>query len=792
VNGRLARLAGWAVLCAALGLYSWSRIDFSNDITNFLPDGHGAELAQISTELARSDLARTMILTLHADDPARATAAAGELADALRAQPEVAWLRAGADPDFLRSAYELYFPHRLYFASSDPERELPELLSDASLRAQAERTRASLALPSATLLKRIIPEDPLGAFQRTAERLRAGEPPLVSRDGVFTTPDGRYAVILLATKHAPFDSQAQRPLLDAMWAKLAELRAKLGPDLQLETAGVNRFAVAAETEIKGDFNWISTISGVGCALLSLVFFRSLLSLALVMVPGLVGLLVAVGVGLLVFGRLDGMTIAFGAALIGVTIDYPTHVLILWSLSTRGETAWSVARRHAGSLTMAALTTMAAFGGMAFTSFRGFRELGVFSVVGVAAALLASRVMLPDLLPARRRIQPISAGLARWLEPLILSLHEHRAALMLVPAACVALGALALPRLHWNDDLQAISRPDPVLAAEDERVRERVSNFDTGRFVLALGADEDAAVARAEEAYARLQPLIATKKLDGLHALHDLFFPRELQERNLAALRASPDLAARVERAFTAAGFRPGTTAPFAQALAAPPPPLTLAELRASPLGELVSSLVLPLGGSTAVLTYLRGVHDPEALRAALAGLPDVHVFEQRSFLDEIYARFRNQTLWLIVVGSALVLGILAARYRDWRQATAAFLPSLFVPVVVLSAFALAGVETNLLHAVSLLLSMGMGVDYGIFIVDSAEEGEEFGATLVSCILCCLTTVLSFGTLAISSQPPLRAMGITTGAGVLLALVLAPISLLILRVGPKKEKEPVHA
>jgi len=193
-----------------------------------------------------------------------------------------------------------------------------------------------------------------------------------------------------------------------------------------------------------------------------------------------------------------------------------------------------------------------------------------------------------------------------------------------------------------------------------------------------------------------------------------------------------------------------------------------------------------------VLTYLRGVHDPEALRAALAGLPDVHVFEQRSFLDEIYARFRNQTLWLIVVGSALVLGILAARYRDWRQATAAFLPSLFVPVVVLSAFALAGVETNLLHAVSLLLSMGMGVDYGIFIVDSAEEGEEFGATLVSCILCCLTTVLSFGTLAISSQPPLRAMGITTGAGVLLALVLAPISLLILRVGPKKEKEPVHA
>jgi predicted exporter len=83
-----------------------------------------------------------------------------------------------------------------------------------------------------------------------------------------------------------------------------------------------------------------------------------------------------------------------------------------------------------------------------------------------------------------------------------------------------------------------------------------------------------------------------------------------------------------------------------------------------------------------------------------------------------------------------------------------------------------------------LIVMGMGVDYGIFIVDSAEEGTELGATLVSCILCCLTTVLSFGTLAISSQPPLRAIGLTTGIGILLALLLAPVSLLLLRLEPK--------
>jgi predicted exporter len=779
---RAARLAAWAALTVALLAYSAAHLEFSTDITHFLPDGEGAELAQISRELTQSELTRTVVLSISADDPAVARAAAVELAESLRANPEVAWLRAGADPEFLRSVYELYFPHRLYFLSDAPAAELPALLSDDGLRAQAHTVRASLALPTSPLLKQIVPEDPLGALQRQLERLQAGEPGLVTRDGIFTSADGHWAVLLLATKHSAFDSASQAPLLDAIAAKFAELRARLGSNLVLEQAGANRFSVQAETDIRFDASWISALSFVGVTLLTYVFFRSPFSLVLVMIPGMFGLLVAMAVGIAVFGKLDGMTLAFGGSLIGVTVDYPTHQLILWSLSERGESPWQLSRRLGGSLVMAALTTIASFAGMGFTSFPGFRELGLFSTVGVGAAVLASLLMLPDLLPRRRRVQPVSASLAERLGPWIPALGRHRSALALVPAAVVVLGAFALPRLHWHDDLSKMSRLDPDMQAEDERVRARVSDFDGGRFVIALGANAEDAAAANEVVHRRLAELERGGKLDAQRSLHDLWFPIALQEQNLAALRADPTLSARLDRAFTSAGFRPGATAPFAAALAAPAPPLALADLRASPLGELAGTLVLELGQRTAVLTYLRGVRDPAALSAALAGLPDVFLFEQRSFLNDVYARFRDHTLRQIALGSAAVMLLLIVRYRDWRRALAAFLPSLLVPIIVLSGFALAGVETNLLHAVSLLIVMGMGVDYGIFIVDAAEEGTELGATLVSCLLCALTTVLSFGALALSTQPPLRAIGTTTGAGIALALALAPVSMLLLRVG----------
>jgi len=561
------------------------------------------------------------------------------------------------------------------------------------------------------------------------------------------------------------------------------VQAKLGPDLVLEQSGANRFALDAETKIREDASMIGTWSTIGVALLSWIFFRSILSLGLAMVPAMVGILIALAAGLAIFGRLDGMTIGFGASLIGVTIDYPTHMLILRSLATQTESPWALSWRLSGSLSMAAFTTMASFAGLAITSFPGFRELGTFALIGVGGALLATLLLLPDLLPRKRGLPPISSGLAQRLGAWIPKLQRHRAALALVPLAIVVLAAVSLPRLAWNDDLSELGKPDPALEAEEGRVRARVSNFDGGRFVITLAADPETAVARNDAVYGRLQALVARGELGGVRSLHDLLWSQDLQRRNLAALQASPDLEARLDAAFNAAGFRAGTFAPFARTLAAPPAPLTLAELRASELGPLASNLVIDLDGRIAVITYLRDVGDPALVREALAGLPDVHLFEQKTFMNEISSQFRIRTLTQIVIGSGLVLLLLLARYRDWRRAFAAFLPALLTAMLVLSVYALTGVETNLLHAVSLLIVMGMGVDYGIFVVDSANDPHEIGGALVSCLLCCLTTILGFGFLALSSHPALRAIGLTTGVGIAVALVLAPVTLLALRVPP---------
>lgn len=776
---RPLRLLLWAALAVGLLFYNARHLSFVTDITNFLPDGSGSELARLSRELVHSDLARSMALTIGAQDPGRAVAAAKRMAEALRDHPEVAWLRASADEELQRRVYELYFPRRFYFLSDEPERELPERLSDAGLRAQAERVRETLTLPVSPLLKRVLPEDPLGAFQGILERLAGGEPPLATRDGVWTTRDGRWAVILLATKHSAFDTVVQEPFLAAIHTRFAEARAALGDDLVLEMSGANRFALQAEGAIRADAYRIGALSLLGVGGVFLLFFRSASALLLALAPALAGVIVGMSACIAVFGRLDGMTVAFGASLIGSTIDYPVHVLNLWSLAPPGTSAWMIARELRGSLTLAALTTVAGFIGLAATEFQGFRELGVFATVGIAASLLATLFLLPDLLPAGGRVPRLSARLAATLHASVVGLRPRRRWLAALPLGALVLAALTLPRLVFVDDLASLGDSDPQLLAEEQRVRERLSSLEGGRLVVALGEQPEQAIVRNEAVHERLSAEVGAGRLAGQRSLHDVLWSEQLQLRNLAQLRASERLPERLDAAFVQAGFRAGAFAPFAAALSEPPPPLTLAELRASPLGELASTLVLDLGGRTGVVTYLRGVRDPGAVQAALADLPDVHWFEQRAFLNEIFASFRDQTLRQTALGSLMVLPLLMLRYRGLRRALAAFLPSVLSGLVVVSILAGLGHPVNLLHVVSLLVVMGMGVDFGIYLVDSVQGERALGATLISILICCLSTLLTFGALALSSHPALRAIGLTAGLGIALSFLFAPATLLLL-------------
>ena len=592
----------------------------------------------------------------------------------------------------------------------------------------------------------------------------------------------------MGTRHSPFDSAAQGPLLAEIERAFAEQNRRAGGVLTLERGGVAPIALDAERRIRGDLERLSIFSTLGVLLVFWVLFRSLRGVLLALLPIVAAALTGTTVGILLFGKLHGMTLAIGSTLVGVAIDYPILLLTHRALAP-GEPPAHVARRVSMGLLLGALTTATGFAAMAWTSFPGVREMAVTSSVGILAALVVTRQVLPALMGGPPPRAPLLARGAALGERALTSL-QLRPRLRVGGVLAIALVCLiGLPRLRWLDALAALNPADPALRVETDRVRARVSRMDEGRFVIALARDEESALRLDDEIATRLETARAAGVLSRPSASATpprSCGPRICSASSRAAVAASPRLGARTLAALSGEGFKPEAFAPFARAadaLAAAPavPPLRVADLLASPLGPLVRPFFVKLGDEVGVLTFVRGVREPARLAAAVADLRGVQVFDQAAFLDEVYARFRVQTLQAIAIGLVLIFFLHQIRYRRWRHALGALLPALLAVVTTLGLLGILGVSATLVHVLSLLIVISVGIDYGVFLVECVQRDAVggLGPTVMSLVASFSTALFSFGLLALSRTPALRAIGLTTAIGITASLLFSPLALALI-------------
>ncbi|MEM9067749.1 MAG: MMPL family transporter [Myxococcota bacterium] len=765
------RLRAFVVIgaLALVGLWAGARLRVDTDITQFLPATEDRLLAELSQALTSSDLNRTITLTVEASDGDAAAAAARALAERLVERPEIAWVRSGPDETLERAFYEVYFPRRLNFL---------EPLNEDSIRQRIARLKRELASPTGAFVRRIAPEDPWLAFVEHVEALQAQQGELRIREGSFVTgEEDRFGVVLLATEASPFDTTASRSLQRAIAEDFAAIN---DGTLTLEQAGVHRIAVRSEETIRADIQRVSIVGTLGVVLLILVLFQTPRHLVLAGLPLAGGMVVAIAVVSTIFDAIHGLTLAFGATLIGVAMDYVAHLLNHDHLARHaGDDAHGTARRIWPGLALGAATTIAGLSGLAWTSFPGIRQMAIFTSVGIATAVLITRYVLPPLMPAAPRTTGVHRRIAAVSSRVLDGLARHRRALWLLPCAGAILAAAGLPLLTWQDDIRALNPTDPELRAEDGRVRQRVARMEAARFVIATGATREEALTRNDEVFEKLEAAVDAEELSSFRSLHPLLLSEATQRRNYESI--PNDAWAQTTAALEAEGFVTAPFAPFEDVLRAPFSPLTNEAFDGTPLAQLAAAHQLPFGDGHAVLSFLHGVHDIEALRARTEAIEGVRVFDQAAFMQEAYGTFRSRTLELIVAGLFAVFLLVLVRYRRLRLSLAAFLPALIAAFATLGLLGLLGIDATLLHVVALLLVLSMGVDYGVFMVETEmHEGDDGPATLVSLITACLSTAASFGVLALSANPALRAMGLTAAIGVTMSLVLAPAAWILAR------------
>jgi predicted exporter len=757
-------LALWVVflaVCIALA----ARARYTTDMSAFLPRSPTPSQQLLVDQLREGVVSRLLLVAIQGAPPEVLAQLSQKLTDALSKATDVAYVSNG-DETRLTADGQFLLEHR-YLLSP---RTTPERFTSSGLREALEETLDLLASPLSPLVSQILPRDPTGEFLYLLDAfIPQGGPNKIA--GVWFSADAARALLVIQTRAAGFDLDAQEALLTKVQSQFKSIASTAGATrAEIAITGPAVFAVASRADIKRDVSRISVLAIAAICTLLLAVYRSLSALAIMLLPVVTGALAGIAAVDLAFGSVHGVTLGFGVTLLGEGVDYAIYLLT----NAAGRQREHGLAKLWPTLRLGVLTSIVGFGVLLLSDFAGLAQLGLFSITGLIVALTITRWVLPSIVSQGVRIAPIEA-LGSYLVPLV-----SRASVLRVPLLVLFIAAAAWLAWRadaiWDDRLESLNPASEEAKRLDDTLRRDVGAPDVALLAVVRGASLQEALERAEGLAARLSDLQKEGQHAGFESPANILPAIRTQKWRQDALPDAPTLQRNLRQAASGLPFQVNTFEPFLREVAATRQGalLTREDLRGTGLALKVDSLLVERRGEWFALLPLRGVRDSAGLASSLQGPDWVHLLNLKQEADALYQGYRRQAMLFALAGAAGVALLLLSALRSFRRAGDVLLPLLAAVTLTSAAFTLGGGQLTMFHLVGLLLVVGVGSNYSLFFERRTLAASEPKRTVTSVTICNASTILGFGLLALAQAPVLHAIGGTVALGTFLTLVFASV------------------
>jgi hypothetical protein len=564
------------------------------------------------------------------------------------------------------------------------------------------------------------------------------------------------------------------------------------------------------------------VATAGVALLLVVGLGSVRLILATLATLLAGLVITAGLATLMIGQLNLISVTFAVLFVGLGVDFGIHLCLRYREEMQRrygheDALGRAVRAVGGPLSLGAICAGLGFIAFVPTDYRGLAELGIISASGMAVAWAASLVLLPALLrlmPLRPQPPAPEAAAAHppWTERFASSI------LGVTVIAVVSLVPL-LPRVSF--DFNPLNLKDQTSESvrtflDLERNPDTATNLIS---VLASDLDEAERIAARLRAAAgvgdvvTLSSFVPKDQAEKLSIIGDMALFLGSVAPSADAALDEPERRAAFDRLVTAldqaklpagsAGkrlldglnaFAAGTSGPSSAALADLERRLTghlpdlLTRLDQALLAEEVSLENLPpsvrqdwvsqAGEAKVMARPAIGIHDNRALErfadAALAAAPNatgapIIITEAgrvvvAAFIEASVIAFTLITLVLIVV------------LRSAADVLLVLLPLALAILLTGGTSALLGLDLNFANVIVLPLLLGLGVSGAIHVVmrrrapSTSEASAGPNSTPRAVLFSALTTIASFGSLAVAPHPGMASMGLLLTLAILWSLI----------------------
>jgi hypothetical protein len=641
-------------------------------------------------------------------------------------------------------------------------------------------------------------------------------------DGYYMEPDGHMIVLLVRTPVSSGDLERSK----AFRARIDDILAKVDPkrfDPAMTVMYTGDFIISAEeySKVKDDLSHVG-VTGVFMILgVVFLFYLRLRTLAAMGLTVGIGVVWTFAFAYLTIGHLNSSTGFLVSIIVGNGINFGIMYMARYLEARRtSPVAESVRVAHAETwlATMAAAgAAMVAYGSLVITDFRGFKHFGLIGGSGMVLCWIATYLFLPAILAGSERIVaikpygPIASRVRAIYGAPFAFVAERAPRLVSVVAALTGLVALGLA-LHYvasdpmEYDMWNTRNESPKVESSAALMMDRVDRVvgrqgQDGIAIMVDRIDQVLPLKVALDAKRDAAPE-GKKPFDKVVTVFDLL-PKD-QPQKLALIAEARE---RIDKAHRRKLVSDADWAELEKYL----PPQGMKPLGVGDLPEQVARAFVEKDGTRGRLVYIvpatgRSVWDAhyliewaDSFRRTV--LPDGSVVEGSGrsviFADLILTVVEDAPK-AIVVSFAGTLIILVIAFRGRRASFAALATLVLGLAWMIAAMALwkskwtfgaglpkvelVGMKLNFLNFVALPISIGVGADYAVNVVQRTRItgpgsiGHVIRETGGAVILCSLTTMLGYFALTFSVNKAIVSFGFAAAAGEVSCLVAAVLVL----------------
>jgi predicted exporter len=801
----VSKQSALAWLVILIGVCSMAAYQIANhwrmqtDILALLPQDEHEPTLQTIRHIVSGELGRTALFLVGHAQPHIARIVTHQLGTLMHASglfSVVRWDYSKQPQAF----FALYFPLR-YRVISPTLR--PYLDSDDGYKYLIERVKQALYQPMSSVATRFLEQDPLLFFpellkdfgtsimqinhsadvnapslqQHESFHEKMHEDEVVKNitmaDGMLgTRRHGRSYYFIMAQLAAnPFEEKSQTQL-EEHWQQWSNNLRHTTPDLELTYTAVARLAASMRHHMQQDMFFISVGSTLGILLLIIMTFRSVQQLVIAFIPLVLGLWSAAGVSLLIFTELHAFTLVFGASLLGVCIDYSLHYFAYHRMARQWEPIAAM-RRILPALSLGMFTTILSYIGLGFTPLVGLRQMAVFASCGILVSFFTVVFWSPFFLRHAHPMVSHSPLLYKGSQSYLILWSRYKKSVWLLLALLVALCIKGLCALRVSDSPLVLKTLPEDVTEQDRIIRNMMGISEAQQYLVIDGKTPEEVLHRLEQ----FQDYVRTESGRYRAAFGPMltsFLPsKQRQEDNARSVKRLLAHAEDIANELSALGLPERSIHNFFRDLAREPGTLLLPEtwLHHEVSVGLRNFWLYNTADEASIAVKLHNTTDVHRIKESIAAFDGIRYFDHIESFTRILEQYRKSIMLLVIGAYAVVLAILLWRYR--LKGCIVMLPPCLAAGIAVGFLGLIGHTLHLLHWLALLLVLGMGVDYAIFLAESDPASEA--VTFLALTLAAMTTILSFGLLSFSSQAALQAIGLTTFVGTLCAWLLSPLA-----------------